>query len=134
MKKPVKKAKSAAKSATRKSAAPGNVAKYLSGAPRQSRSAIKTIRAVIKSALPADAIETISYKIPAVRYKGKIVVWFAAFAKHCSFFPTARVIEEFRADLKGLATSKGTVQFPVGKPIATRLIRKMVKARVAQMK
>jgi uncharacterized protein YdhG (YjbR/CyaY superfamily) len=59
-------------------------------------------------------------------------VWFAAFSDHCSLFPTAAVIEEFKNELKGLTTSKGTIHFPTDKPLPTALIKKMVKARVAQ--
>ena len=59
-------------------------------------------------------------------------MWFAAFSDHCSLFPTAAVIEAFKNELKGFSTSKGTIQFPTDKPLPTALIKKMVKARVAQ--
>jgi uncharacterized protein YdhG (YjbR/CyaY superfamily) len=59
-------------------------------------------------------------------------VWFAAFAKHCSLFPTPSVIEAFKNALKGFTTSKGTIQFPIDKPLPTSLVKKLVKARVAQ--
>jgi uncharacterized protein YdhG (YjbR/CyaY superfamily) len=59
-------------------------------------------------------------------------VWFAAFSSHCSLFPTAAVIEEFKNELKGFTTSKGTVQFPVNKPLPVTLVKKLVKARIAQ--
>ena len=59
-------------------------------------------------------------------------MWFAAFSDHCSLFPTAAVIEAFKNELKGFTTSKGTIQFPTDKPLPTALIKKMVKARVAQ--
>ncbi len=76
-------------------------------------------------------METISYGIPA--FKGKrVLVWFAAFSEHCSLFPTAAVIETFEKDLTGFCTSKGTVQFPIDKPVPTALIKKLVTARVAQ--
>ncbi len=58
-------------------------------------------------------------------------MYFAAFAKHCSFFPTAAIIEEFKEELAGYSTSKGTVQFPSDKPMPATLVTKMVKARVA---
>jgi uncharacterized protein YdhG (YjbR/CyaY superfamily) len=89
------------------------------------------MRAAIRSALPRGATETISYSIPAFKLK-KIVVWFAAFQNHCSLFPTAAVIEQFKDELEGYAISKGTVQFPIDKPLPTALIKKLVKARLEQ--
>jgi uncharacterized protein YdhG (YjbR/CyaY superfamily) len=61
-----------------------------------------------------------------------VLVWFAAFSNHCSLFPTARVIEEFKNELKGFSTSKGTIHFSTDKPLPTALVKKLVKARVAQ--
>ena len=89
------------------------------------------MRAAIRSALPSDATETISYKIPAFKRKN-ILIWFAAFSDHCSLFPTAAIIEEFKDELKSFSTSKGTIHFPLDKPLPTALIRKIVKARVTQ--
>ena len=77
-------------------------------------------------------MEVISYGILAFKTK-KVLVWYAAFSRHCSLFPTAAVIEEFRDELGGIKTSKGTVQFSMDKPLPTALIRKLVKARVAQV-
>ena len=81
--------------------------------------------------MPPEATETISYRIPAFKYKG-IVIWFAAFSDHCSLFPTASIIETFKNELKGYATSKGTIHFPVDQPLPAALVKKIVKARVAQ--
>ena len=89
------------------------------------------IRAAIRSALPPEAIETISYRIPAFKYKG-ILLWFAAFPDHCSLFPKASTIEAFKDELKGYSTSKGTIRFPVDQPLPAALVKKIVKARVAQ--
>jgi len=61
-----------------------------------------------------------------------VLVWFAAFSNHCSLFPTSAVIEAFKKELKGFTISKGTIQFPTGKPIPSALVKKLVKARVAQ--
>jgi len=104
----------------------------LAGVPEPARSALNKIRAVIRPAVPPEAIETISYGIPAFKYK-EVLVWFAAFSKHCSLFPGSSVIEAFKNELKGFSTSKATIQFPTGKPLPTALIKKMVKARVAQV-
>ena len=86
----------------------------------------------IRSAVPREATETISYRIPAFKHQ-RILVWFAAFSDHCSLFPTAALIEEFNKELQGFSTSKGTIHFPLNKPLPVALIKKIVKARVAQL-
>jgi uncharacterized protein YdhG (YjbR/CyaY superfamily) len=112
--------------------APKSIDEYLVGVPEPARSTLNKIRAAIRSAAPRDATEIISYGIPAFKYKG-VLVWFAAFSDHCSLFPTASVIETFKSELKGFATSKGTIQLPTDKPLPVALVKKMVKARVAQI-
>lgn len=107
------------------------VDEYLAGVPGPARSTLKKIRAAIRSAVPPEATETISYGIPAFRHEG-VLVWFAGFSNHCSLFPTASVIAKFKNELKGFSTSKGTIHFPTDKPVPTALIRKLVKSRVAQ--
>ena len=82
--------------------------------------------------MPAEAIETISYGIPAYKYKG-VLVWFGAFANHCSLFPTGSVIDAFKDELKGFTMTKGSIHFPTDKPLPSALVRKMVKMRVAQV-
>ena len=113
------------------SAAPKNIDEYLAGVPEPARGTLTKMRATIQSALPPQATETISYGIPAFKLK-KTLVYFAAFTNHCSFFPTAAIIEEFKDGLAGYTISKGTVQFPEDKPMPAALVKKMVKARVAQ--
>jgi uncharacterized protein YdhG (YjbR/CyaY superfamily) len=119
-------------SAAKKRVAPRNVDEYLAGVQEPARSTLKKVRAVIRSAVPAEATECISYGMPAFKHKG-VLVWFAAFSDHCSLFPTASVIEAFKKELKGFSTSKGTIQFPTDKPLPVALVKKLVKARVAQM-
>ena len=114
------------------SAAPKTIDAYLAHVPEPARSTLQKVRASIRAALPPAATETISYKIPAFRH-GEVVIWFAAFAGHCSLFPTGRVIEQFKDDLKSYTISKGTIQFPTDKPLPATLIKKMVKARLAQI-
>ena len=114
------------------SAAPKTVDEYLARVPEPARSTLKKIRAAIRSAAPADATQVISYGIPAFKYKG-VLVWFAAFSKHCSLFPTASVIEIFKNELKDFSTSKGTIKFPTDKPLPSALVKKMVKERVKQV-
>jgi uncharacterized protein YdhG (YjbR/CyaY superfamily) len=128
----MKKVKSGNRSSAAKgSGAPKTVDEYLAGIPEPARSTLNKMRAAIRSAVPPEATETISYRIPAFKHKG-VLVWFAAFSDHCSLFPTASVIEAFKNELKGFTTSKGTIHFPTNKPLPTALIKKLVKARVAQ--
>jgi uncharacterized protein YdhG (YjbR/CyaY superfamily) len=129
----MKKAKSGNRgSAAKGNGAPKNYDEYLAGVPEPARSAMNKIRAAIRSAAPPQAAETISYRMPAFKHKG-VLVWFAAFSNHCSLFPTPSVIEAFKDELKGFSTSKGTIHFPVDKPVPTALIKRLVKARVAQI-
>ena len=111
---------------------PKTIDEYLAGVPEPARTTLDKMRSVILSAAPKGTEEIISYRIPAFKYKG-VLVWFAAFADHCSFFPTAAVIDAFRSELKGYTLSKGTIQFPRNKPLPAALVRKMVKVRVAQV-
>ncbi|SRR6266404_7953578 len=128
----MKKVKSGNRRSTAKgNGAPKNVDEYLAGVPQPARSTLTKMRAAIRSAVPPEAIETISYGMPAFKHQG-VLVWFAAFSTHCSLFPTASVIEAFKHELKAFSTSKGTIQFPTDKPLPTALIKKIVKARVAQ--
>ena len=129
----MKKVKSSNRSSPAKSkGAPKNIDEYLAGVPEPARGTLNKIRGAIRSAAPPEATETISYRIPAFKHKG-VLVWFAAFSDHCSLFPTASVIEAFKSELKGFTFSKGTIQFPIDRPLPAALIRKMVKLRVAQV-
>jgi uncharacterized protein YdhG (YjbR/CyaY superfamily) len=117
--------------AARGKSAPKTVAEYLAGIPEPARTTLKKIRAAIRSAAPAEATETISYGIPAFKYKG-VLVWYAAFSDHCSLFPTNSIIAAFKPELEGFSTSKGTIHFTTQKPLPTALVKKMVKARAAE--
>jgi len=128
----MKKAKASARGSTAKrSAAPKDMDEYLARVPEPARSTLNKMRALIRSVAPSEATETISYGIPAFKYKG-MLVWFAAFSNHCSLFPGSSVIEAFKNELKGFSTSKGTIHFPVDKPLPAALVKKLVKARVAK--
>src|SRR3977135_326374 len=127
----MKKAKSGKSHSTAKaSVAPKDVDEYLASIPEPARSTLNKMRATIRSAVPSEATEVISYRMPAFRHN-RVLVWFAAFSDHCSLFPTAAIIEKFKNELKPFSTSKGTIQFPTNKPLPTALIKKLVKARVA---
>jgi len=108
------------------------IKEYIGNVPKEARSAFENLRAVVKSAVPKEAEEVISYGIPALRMK-KVIVWYAAFSDHTSLFPTAAIVVAFQGELKGYTTSKGTVQFPLDKRLPTALIKKIVKARVEQI-
>lgn len=121
---------------------PKTVEEYLAAVPEPARSTLSKVRAVIKetanrAVAPAEITETISYGIPAFKiempkYKG-ILMWYAAFSDHCSLFPKVSVIEKFKKELKNHRVSKGTIHFSVKKPLPAALLKKMVKARLAEM-
>jgi uncharacterized protein YdhG (YjbR/CyaY superfamily) len=119
------------KTAMKSNLAPLTVDAYLAAVPEPARRAITEIRVAIRSVVPPEAAEIISYKIPAFKHK-KVLVWYAAFANHCSLFPTAAVIEQFKDELKAFSTSKGTVHFPLDKPMPVDLIKKMVQERLGR--
>ena len=126
-----------AKSRKRGSAAKGkgtpkSVEEYFAGVPDPARAALKRMREAIRSVVPAETTEVISYRIPAFKGKNGVLVWYAAFSSHCSLFPKASVIEEFKNELKGFTVSKGTIQFPIDKSLPLALIKKIVKARVME--
>jgi uncharacterized protein YdhG (YjbR/CyaY superfamily) len=98
---------------------------YLASVPKPARGVLARMRDLIRSALPSETVETISYGMPAFKSK-KVLVWFGGFKDHCSLFPTATVVAEFRDELEGFAISKGTVRFPLDKPLPASLIKKMV--------
>ena len=108
------------------------VEEYLSKIPKPSRATFLALRKAVRSAAPREAVEVISYGIPALK-QDRILVWYAAFSNHCSLFPTNSVIEEFEEELEAFKTSKGTIQFPVDRRLPTTLIKKIVKARVASL-
>ncbi len=111
---------------------PAAVEAYLAHVPEPAQTTLRTLRARIRAAAPKAASECISYRMPAFRYKGALVAY-AAFKNHCSFFPMqASLIDAMQDKLAGYRTSKGTLQFPVDKPLPAALVRKMVKARVAE--
>jgi len=109
-----------------------DVESYLVACPEPHRTNLEKLRATIGSVVPKETTEVISYGMPAFRYKG-VLVGYAAFKSHCSLFPmSGRLVEEFAEELKAYKTSKGTIQFPVDKPLPAALVKKIVKARVAQ--
>lgn len=109
-----------------------DVEAYLARCPEPHRTTLEKMREMIRAAAPKEATEAISYGMPAFRYKGGLV-GYAAFKDHCSFFPmSATLLDDFAEEIKAYRTSKGTLQFPVDKPLPAALVRKMVKARAVQ--
>jgi uncharacterized protein YdhG (YjbR/CyaY superfamily) len=108
------------------------VSAYLASRPPDVRAGLVELRKAIAAAVPG-AEEGISYGIPAFKLNGRPVVWFAAFKDHCSFFPAATAIRLHAAELKGYKISKGTIQFPHGKPPPAKLVSKLVKTRLAEL-
>jgi uncharacterized protein YdhG (YjbR/CyaY superfamily) len=110
-----------------------SIATYFSRLPEPTKSTLQSVRAAILSACPKSTIETISYGIPTFKHNGSIVA-IAAFKNHCSLFPMSYfVIDKFRPQLSRFEVSKGTVRFPIDKPLPAPLLKKIVKARLTQM-
>jgi uncharacterized protein YdhG (YjbR/CyaY superfamily) len=108
------------------------VNQYLAAVPKPARSTLKKVRAAIRAAAPAETTEVISYGIPMFKYKG-MLIGYAAFPKHCSLFlATSSLLKQFKNELSRYQTSKGTIRFPTDQPLPVSLVKKIVKARVAQ--
>lgn len=129
----MKKAKSSHRaSSMKRSAIAKNVDAYLAAVPEPARTTLNAIRAVIRSAVPPEATEAITYGIPTFKYKGSLLA-FAAFKNHCSLFPMSlAVIDTFKNELKPFLASKGTIRYPLDKPLPSALVKKLVKARIAE--
>jgi uncharacterized protein YdhG (YjbR/CyaY superfamily) len=105
---------------------------YIATFPKQVQQILKGLRKAIKAAAP-DAEERISYQMPAFSLNG-ILVYFAAFKKHIGFYPGASGIQAFTKELSVYKGGKGSVQFPIDKPLPLALISKIVKFRVSENK
>ncbi|MFM1753346.1 MAG: hypothetical protein RLZZ236_285 [Bacteroidota bacterium] len=106
------------------------VNQYIANLPLVQQIALERVRQIIKKTVP-EAIEFISYKMPAYHCHG-MIGGFAAFKNHCSFFPwNAKTIEDFATELKDFKTSAGTIQFTPEKPIPEELLQKILRYRVA---
>ena len=110
--------------------APKSIDEYIAGFPQGIRETLETIRATIRAAVP-DAEEKISYQMPTFALKGNLV-HFAAYNTHIGFYPTPSGIEQFRQELSAYDCAKGTVRFPLGKPVPLELISRIVQFRVEE--
>ena len=114
-------------------AKPQSVADYLATVRGDKRVALVQLRSTIRAAAPA-AAECISYGLAAFRLNGRPLMAFAAWTNHCALYPmSSTVVSVFRDELKGFETSKGTIRFSPDKPLPTALVKKLVKARIAQI-
>jgi uncharacterized protein YdhG (YjbR/CyaY superfamily) len=113
-------------------AATENIDEYISLFPADVQKVLKKIRATIRKAAPK-AVESISYQIPTYKVDGKALIYFAGFAKHVSVYPAPREAEEFKNELAGYKGGKGTVQFPLDKPIPYELITCIVKFKLDKL-
>ncbi len=105
-----------------------NIDEYISGFPKNVQAILEKLRRVIKEAAP-EAKEAISYGMPAYKLNGNLV-YFAAYKTHIGFYPTSSGISAFKKELSPYDTSKGTIRFPIDKPIPFKLVEKIVKFRV----
>ncbi len=105
---------------------------YLEKVPEPGRTTLTKLRASIRKLAPAETTEGLSYGMPAFKYKGGLVAY-AAFKKHCSIFPMgSEALGDLEAELTPYRTSKGTLQFPLDKPVPAPLLKKIVLACVAR--
>jgi len=110
------------------------VRRYFAAQPPASRKALKRIRDIIRGAAPG-AVEGFSYRMPGFRLDGRPLVWYAAFTHHCSLYPITGDIRRAHATaLKGYETATGTVRFPLARAIPAALVRRLVKARIAELR
>ncbi|MFM9839902.1 MAG: iron chaperone [Cyclobacteriaceae bacterium] len=107
-----------------------DIDEYISFHPESVRVQLEKLRQTIRKAAPK-AEEAISYQMPAFKFHG-MLVYFAAYKKHIGFYPTGSGIAEFKKELSVYEGSKGTVRFPIDKPLPHELIGKIVKFRVKQ--
>jgi uncharacterized protein YdhG (YjbR/CyaY superfamily) len=103
---------------------------YIAGFPADTQALLETVRATIRAAAPG-AEERISYALPAFALHGNLV-YFAALKNHIGFYPTGSGIEAFKDELSGYEVTKGSVKFPVSRPLPLDLISKIVQFRVTQ--
>jgi uncharacterized protein YdhG (YjbR/CyaY superfamily) len=104
---------------------------YIAGFPPETQKALQEVRALIRGLAP-DATETISYAIPTFDLNGRHLVHFAGFARHVGFYPIPSGIEAFKEELAAYKQGRGSVQFPLDKPMPMDLIRRIVEFRVGE--
>ena len=113
-----------------KKARPASISEYINAAPKEARKKLREMRACIRAVAPG-AEESLKWGMPAFSYR-RILVTFAAFKNHIGFYPTPSAVRVFASDLSKFATAKGSIQFPLEKPLPLPLIRKITAFRVRE--
>src|SRR5438876_11583688 len=109
---------------------PTSITEYINAAPKEARKKLREMRACIRASAPG-AAESLKWGMPAFSYR-RILVTFAAFQHHIGFYPTPSAVRAFANDLSKFATAKGSIQFPLEKPLPLRLVRKITAFRVRE--
>ena len=115
---------------TSKKAPPESITEYINAAPKEARAKLREMRACIRESAPG-AKESLKWGMPAFSYR-RILVTFAAFKNHIGFYPTPLAVKAFAKDLSKFVTAKGSIQFPLEKPLPLPLIRKITAFRVRE--
>jgi len=109
----------------------GSIDEYIAEFPTETQEVLKELRAVIRATAPG-ATETISYAMPTFDLDGRHLVHFAGFKHHVGLYPMPSGIEAFKAELEPYKNAKGSVQFPLAKPMPWDLVRRIVEYRVGE--
>ncbi len=109
---------------------PQTISDYIKTAPKESQGKLREMRAIVEAVVP-DAVESIKWAMPAYSY-GRILVMFAGFKHHIGLYPTPAALTSMNKEIAGYKTGKGSIQFPLDKPLPKALITKIVKLRVKE--